>query len=338
MDNDLPLEKIAISGPTLASLIQRFSSSNGDVDGLLFGHVTQPTPANLLDDDFPSSSSISSSIRSDSPTLVANITSFFCSGTLSSFYDSLGQLNISALNRCSLGNGKDDQQQRLIGWFVGRRRTPLRPSMREFSVSSSLSSKTLETLNFSQNESISISPFPNFPPCVFLLLSSPLSDQLIHTHDYRAFQFRRSSEVFEPKSIDVINIGPAFRGHYGAFSPNSQFPWLSCAMKDFSSSPSREMEIVSEDDKGKEESLLSLKKIAKEQRGLDSCAEGFEVGRLSKLVGSEAVNYTLEVEDLYGKMLAKLEGLARLVEKSSALVLEQERCNIKLRNKVSGLE
>ncbi|PIA37475.1 hypothetical protein AQUCO_03000212v1 [Aquilegia coerulea] len=321
MNDDLPLEKIAISGPTLASLIQRFSSSNGDVDGLLFGHVTQPTPVNLLDDDFPSSSS-SSSIRSDSPTLVANITSFFCSGTLSSFYDSLGQLNLSALNRCN------QQQQRLIGWFVGRRRTSLRPSMREFSVSSSLSSNSLETLNFSQKESISsISPpFHNFPPCVFLLLSSPLSVQLIHTHDYRAFQFRRSTDVFEPKSIDVINIGPAFRGHYGAFSPNSQFPWLSCSMKEFSSSsPSREMEIVSgdDDDKGKEESLVSLKRVAKDQHGLDLCAEGYEVGRLSKLVGSEAVNYTSELEDLYGKMLAKLEGLARVVEKSSALVLEQ---------------
>lgn len=81
-----------------------------------------------------------------------------------------------------------------------------------------------------------------------------------------------------------------------------------------------------------------IKQAAKEQRALDACTEGFELGRLSRLMGSEAVNYTGELEDLYGRMLAKLEGLARAVEKSSARVLEQEDRNIKLRCKVAGSE
>lgn len=136
--------------------------------------------------------------------------------------------------------------------------------------------------------------------------------------------------------MDVINIGPAFRGHYGAFSPISPFPLLSCPVKDRDLSPSRKM-VIDEVDKSKE-SLSSLRKVAKEQQKLDLVAEGFEVGRLNKLVGNEGSSCTSELEDLYGKMLAKLEGLARLVEKSSALVLEQEHRNMKLQNKFSGLE
>ncbi|KAF9597500.1 hypothetical protein IFM89_019027 [Coptis chinensis] len=264
MNDDQPLEKIAISGPTLASIIQRFSSSEGDVDGLLFGHVTEPSSSNLHDDDHDSTQS------NNSPSLVANITNFFCSNSLSSFYDSLGRLNNSILTHLL-----QDRQQQLIGWFVGRRKSPLRPSMREFSVSSSLFTLTTQ-------------------PCVFLLLSSPVHDQLIHTHDYKAFQFMQKNGLFESKSIEVVNIGPAFRGHYGSFSPNSEFPWLA---------PSSGME----EDKGKR----------------DRRVEGFEVGRLSKLMGSTASNYTSELEDLYSDMLGKLGDLARVVEKSSALVLEQ---------------
>ncbi|RVW63185.1 hypothetical protein CK203_055671 [Vitis vinifera] len=39
--DDLPLQKIQISGPTLASMIQRFSTALGDVDGLC--SATSPT-------------------------------------------------------------------------------------------------------------------------------------------------------------------------------------------------------------------------------------------------------------------------------------------------------
>ncbi|KAK9141540.1 hypothetical protein Syun_010940 [Stephania yunnanensis] len=315
--DDLPLQKIAISGPTLASLIQRFSSSSGDVDGLLFGHVSQPTPSNLLEDDLPEPSST----RSDSPTLVANVTGFVCSGTVSSFYDSAGRLNEPALRRFVTDRALPGQS--LLGWFVGRRRTALRPSLREFNVSSSLSNETLTlTANSQIEDSVKI------PPCVFILLSTPLIAQSIHTHDHRAFQFRRSSGAFEPKSMDVVNIGPGFRVHYGAFSPNSPLPWLPCVVRDSSS-----MEI--EEDK-RRDGLAARRAALKEQKGLDLYAEGFDVGRLGRLMGSEAANYTSELEGLYEKMLVKLEGLARNVEKSSAKVLEQEQRNMKLRSKFAG--
>lgn len=86
------------------------------------------------------------------------------------------------------------------------------------------------------------------------------------------------------------------------------------------------------------ESLVSIKRGLKDQKELDLCAEGFEIGRLNKLMGSDASNYTVELEHLYDKMLVKLDSLARLVETSSAKVLEQENHNMKLRYKVAGLK
>lgn len=73
----------------------------------------------------------------------------------------------------------------------------------------------------------------------------------------------------------------------------------------------------------KRETLGALKKGLKGQKELNTWAEGFDIGRLNRLMGSEAANYTAELEDLYNKMLAKLDGLTMQVEKSSAKVLEQ---------------
>ncbi|KAM1386760.1 hypothetical protein PS1_033190 [Malus domestica] len=89
-----------------------------------------------------------------------------------------------------------------------------------------------------------------------------------------------------------------------------------------------------------EESLDQLKQHNKDQSELDMCSEGLDVGSLSRLMGSEAANYT-GVEDLYEKMLVKIETLTKLVEQSSAKVLEQENHNRKLRYKAArpaGLE
>ncbi|XP_026441550.1 BRCA1-A complex subunit Abraxas 1-like [Papaver somniferum] len=311
-----PLQKISISGPTLTSIIQRFSSSPGDVDGLLYGHITSSSP--LLEDDVvlaESSSSARSSSDSSSSTSIATITGFFCSGTVLSFYNSLGQLNLPVLQ--SLLSNNQNQNQTLIGWFVGRRRTCLRPSMREFSVCKSLATKNALTKLF------------NLPP-VFMIFTTPVTDQTIHTHDYQAFQFRRGK--FEAKTVDVVNIGPAFRGHYNDFEPNSVFPLLPCVFKGDG------IEIGGGDGEKSKGSLSELKEREKGQKKLDNVVQGFEVGRLSKLMGSQAMNYTQELEALYEAMLMKLEGLARVVEKSNEKVIEQELRIGKMRNKFAGLE
>lgn len=61
---------------------------------------------------------------------------------------------------------------------------------------------------------------------------------------------------------------------------------------------------------------------AQAQRQLDTCAEGVQIGSLSRFMGSEATNYTAGLEDLYEKMLSKLDSLSCLVEKTSAKVHE----------------
>ncbi|KAG5069219.1 hypothetical protein JHK85_001596 [Glycine max] len=288
---DPPLQKIAISGPTLASLIQRFSTSPSSIHGLLFGHVT-PLPLTLSDDD-------TSSAATPTPTLLATVTGFL---TSPSFHDSSGTVLPSSLPNSPL-----------LGWFSARRRSPLRPSMREFSVTASLSSLT----QFSSQIQNPNSEPSLFPPCIFLLLASPSSDNHhshVHTHEYRAFQFRPAALSFEPRSLDVVNIGPAFRGHYGAFSPNSNLPPLDCG-------PHGSPMMMSD---GGDEVLGKMKQAAKDQRELDKCAEGFEIGRLSRMMGSEARSCTEGLEELYQKMLVKIENLTGLVEKSSAMVLEQD--------------
>ncbi|KAK7390296.1 hypothetical protein VNO78_25598 [Psophocarpus tetragonolobus] len=268
--DDPPLQKIAISGPTLASLIQRFSTSPSAIHGLLYGHVTD-LPATLSDD----------AAVEASPTLLATVTAFLSSPD--------PHLSAAAVPTHSAP---------FLGWFSARRRSPLRPSMREFSLTTSLSSQ-------------SQSPNPKPSPFIFLLLASPPSDPShIHTHEYRAFQF--CGGRFEPRSLDVVNIGPAFRGHYGAFSPSSPLPPLRYG-------PPRGSPMS---DDG-EERLGRLKQAAKDQRKLDACADGFDVGRLSRMMGSEAKSYTEGLEELYQKMLLKIENLTCLVEKTSAMVLEQ---------------
>nr|GLL37620.1 uncharacterized protein LOC109181891 [Ipomoea trifida] len=101
-----------------------------------------------------------------------------------------------------------DSSSTLIGWFSGRRRTPLRPSLHDSTATLSLNSST--SLSFTpQNSPHSVS----LPPSLFLLLTTSFQDQLIHTHEYKAFQFRISTSSFEPKSLDIINISPYFRSH-----------------------------------------------------------------------------------------------------------------------------
>ncbi|XP_021289016.1 uncharacterized protein LOC110420142 [Herrania umbratica] len=302
--DDPVLQKIAISGPTLASMIQRLSSSPADVDGLLFGHVTYITPSTLPDD--------SAQTPPDSQ-LVATISSFVSFPSLLSFYDSLGRVDSSRL-------APHLNHKSIVGWFSSRRKTPLRPSMREFSVSRSLSSipslsLPVQDANFNSH----------FTPSIFLLFTTPIQDQFIQTNQYRAFQFQSAKLRFNPVSIDIVNIGPAFRGHYGSFSPNSELPFLNCEL--------RSLTAMNED--RTEENLSGMKQAGKDQSELDMCAEGMQIGRLSRLIGPEAVNYTAGLEDLYQKMLSKIESLARLVETSSAKVLEQENHNRKLRYKVA---
>lgn len=227
-----------------------------------------------------------------------------------SFYDPVGRIDPNTI--VSSAPTEESGLPILLGWFSGRRRTALRPSMREIAVCNSLF-KTL-------------TPAPR--PCIFLLLSfSTTENQAVHTYEYKSYHLRRSPVAgigaLEPKPLHIVNIGLDFRGHYGSFSPESALPWTG---------------LPAGDDLAQQESLRNLQERAAAQRLLASSAEGFTVDQLAGLVGPGAAEYTSNVENLYMKMLLKLEGLARQVEKSSADVLEQENKNLKLRSRLAGLE
>ncbi|KAM3325727.1 hypothetical protein P3S67_000852 [Capsicum chacoense] len=305
--NDLPIHKIQISGTTLASILHRLFSSSGDIHGLLLGHVSFSTTISLSDDNYSTADSASSSSpAADGPTLTATITDF-----------------LSIPCHFPLPLQHNNPSYVLLGWFSGRQKTPLRPSLKDSTTTLSLCSSA--SYHFTPQNSLH--PL-SLPPSLFLLLSSPFHEQLIHTHEYKAFQYRNSTDSFDPKSLDIINIGPSFRSHYDSFSPISPFPSMTCDL--------RGPNAMAEDEKA--ETLVGIKRGLKDQKELDMCAEGFEIGRLNKLMGSDASNYTAELEHLYDRMLVKLDSLARLVEKSSSKVLEQENHNMKLRYKVAGLE
>ncbi|KAL3617450.1 hypothetical protein CASFOL_037771 [Castilleja foliolosa] len=292
--DDLPMDKIQISGAALASLLERSSAAAGDIHGYLFGHATVSTSNPLSDHP---------TITSAASLLVVTITSF-----------------LSVPSHLPLPPPPPPAADSIpfIGWFSARRKTPLRPSLNDSATTISLS--TTPSLAFSpQNTTLSLTP------SLFLLITTPFQDQLIHTHEYRAFQYKDGA--FEPKSLNIVNIGPSFRSQYDSFSPSVQFPMMDYEMKD----PNAMVDDITGDNLGDRKNSL------KNQKQLDSCAEGFEIGRLSKLMGSEAA-HTGELEELYYKMLAKIDGLSKSVEQTNAKVQEQENHNMRLRYRVAGLE
>lgn len=137
------------------------------------------------------------------------------------------------------------------------------------------------------------------------------------------FSFSNGNGVFEVKGLDIVNLGPGFRGHYGHFEPMSLFPDIGFSVKGL------DIETMVEDggDEGGDKKFGEL------------CDEsGFDVGRLKRLLGEEASGYTAELEEMYNNMIKKMNALAKVVEQSSAKVLQQENHNMKLRYKVAGLE
>ncbi|WOL06350.1 hypothetical protein Cni_G15082 [Canna indica] len=318
-----PFSKISISGPALASIIQRFASSPGDIDGLLFGHVTRLPPPDPRDDyDHGSPSSADSAAASNFP-LAATITGHLSLASPASFYDALGRLHLPSFRRAAASAGHPASS--FLGWFSGRRGSPLRPSMRERAVSLSLF-RTLASLDVAEGSPSegSLGSHDLFHRAsIFLLMSSSTTgNQAVHTHEYRAFVLRPrgGGGVLEPSSLAIVNVGPAFRAQYSSFSAESAIPWMPCRPRGF-----EEGERETGNKRGGE-SLNHLRQLSREQHLLDLSEEGFGVDRLGRLVGPAATGYTLELEDMYEKMLLKLESLAKLVEESSVRVFEQEAC------------
>jgi BRISC complex subunit Abro1 len=133
-------------------------------------------------------------------------------------------------------------------------------------------------------------------PVVFLLVSPSSSPNLsVHSFDYRAFLLVDSHLV--PASVHIVNVGPGFRDQYHAFAAESPMPWIP------PQAPAGGYSIG-------------------EEKAVDRMVEGFGMRRVEGLVTSATVQVS-GMEEMYAGMLRKLEGLARQVEESNELVLQQ---------------
>ncbi|CAM0947598.1 unnamed protein product [Alopecurus aequalis] len=276
--------KLSISGAALAALLHRCAAATGDCDGLLFGRASRPpAPAPSLsdyDDHAPAPSA---------PPLSVTVSGHSSLSRPSSLSDPLGRFH-----------PQSPSSPPPLGFFSSRRRAPLRPSMREISLASSLS-KALQ-------------PLPH--PILFILVSPSASGDLsINSFDYRAFLLLGSRLI--PASLTVVNVGPGFREQYHSFFPESPFPLL----------PTQPPPAP----QGGDGQSIG------EQKAVDAMVEGFGQGRLQGLVGA-AAGQAGEMNGMYAGMLRRLEKLAREVEKSNNRVLDQEKWNMRLRYRSAGLE
>ncbi|XP_066340813.1 uncharacterized protein [Miscanthus floridulus] len=195
-----PVAKLSISGAALAALLHRCAAAAGDCDGLLFGraaHLPAP-PAALSDYDDPAAAG-----APPAPALSISVSAHCSLSHPSSLSDSLGRFHPPSPS--------SSPSPTPIGFFSSRRRTALRPSMREAALAHSLS----ETLASAH-------------PLLLILVSPSASpNHSTHSYDYRAFLLLGGRLV--PASLAVVNVGPGFRDQYHAFTAESPMPWLPSA-------------------------------------------------------------------------------------------------------------
>ncbi|KAG0591084.1 hypothetical protein M758_1G145000 [Ceratodon purpureus] len=367
LDGDTELEKVAISGAALAALMQAVNSSAGDCDGVLFGHVERNTTSTMVDEDVGSRTSHNST---------AVVTGHFCSGRVTSFYDATGHIDVAKFAQM-VGEREARGGDPPIGWFVGRRGTVMRPSMREYTVTANLrgtqfsapedaavgsedvrdgkvkDSRTLNSANGLLGEGNGLSSkevlagrknpsqegalskligIPSSSPCIFFLFTESSDANSVHTHEYRAFQYRTKlpgAGFFETRAVKIVNIGQAFRGLYD-FAPVAPFPWFTKSsgfdgessdegLRRLSMTPHHadvQMDVPQEAD----------------QALLDMYSQDFSVDRLQSLIRTEGEGGSVrELEALYRTMLRKLDVLAKQVCEGNGVIFEQELANSKLK-------
>lgn len=341
-DGDTPVERVAISGAALAALLQAVNSSLGDCDGVLFGHVERNTTSTMVDEDVgPQTSHDSTAI----------VTGHFCSGGLASFYDTTGRIDAAKLAQM-VGDRESRGGDVPIGWFVGRRESSMRPSMRESTVTANL-----RNTQFSVPEDAPVSPtlnssngllgeesdlnrkdlkpigIPHSSPCLFFLFTESSDTNSIHTHEYRAFQYRtkpRGVGCFEIRSVKIVNIGPAFRGLYDSFAPVAPFPWFSTTSASDGESSDESLRKLTMTSQNADVQMEGAKKV--NQSLLDMYSQDFSVDRLHCLIKTEGDGGSVrELEALYRTMLRKLDVLAKQVCEGNEAIFEQELANSKLR-------
>lgn len=360
-DGDAPVDRVAVSGAALAALMQAVNSSSGDCDGVLFGHVERNTTSTMVDEDVGPQTSHEIS---------AVVTGHFCSGGVTSFYDATG--NIDAVKFAQMiGEREARGGDPPIGWFVGRRGSAMRPSMREFTVTTNLrstqfhvpedtavsseegkgkdsrallgegnglASKEVDVGSRKPSHEGAVSKLigiPSSSPCIFFLFTESTDTSSIQTHEYRAYQYRTKlsgAGCFESRSVRIVNIGPAVVNR-GLYDSFAPVAPFPWFLKSSGL-----------DDEGSDEGLRRLSMVPHstdvqmeglqeaDQALLDMYSQDFSVDRLHSLIRTEGEGGSVrELETLYRTMLRKLDVLAKQVCEGNEVIFEQELANSKLK-------
>lgn len=364
-DGDTPVERVAVSGAALAALLQAVNSSSGDCDGVLFGHVERNTTSTMVDEDVGPQTSHDIS---------AVVTGHFCSGGVTSFYDATGNIDVVKFAQM-IGEREARGGDPPIGWFVGRRGSSMRPSMREFTVTANLRSTQFRVpaedaaavssedlrdhgkvkpdsrpLSSSSDAAVlgegnglsskhggAVSKLIGIPassPFIFFLFTESTDANSIHTHEYRAYQYRTKlsgAGCFESRSVRIVNIGPALvnRGLYDSFAPAAPFPWFlkpSGSLDDREGSDHeglRRLSLVPHNSNADHVQMeVGLQEA--DQALLDMYSQDFSVDRLHSLTRTEGEGGSVrELETLYRTMLRKLDVLAKQVCEGNEVIYEQ---------------
>jgi len=127
--------EVRVTGAMLASILSEMATGM-DVEGLLYGTVLQRNTQTIDDSDVASSS------KETSQYVIKSYVKCAIGGVPNVFYDGTGIVDKTAISNMHQQVTYSHQGSGLflLGWFKGRRNTPLKPSCRELAVTRSLGS------------------------------------------------------------------------------------------------------------------------------------------------------------------------------------------------------
>lgn len=173
-----------VSGTVLASLFYDHSDVEGDLEGLLFGKVTQRVKDTISD----------SQINNYKVETKTYIYSYHKGDKSKKFYDRACRIDTQLIR------GITPEGSQVIGWFRFRHNTSPYPSLREHNIHS----------NF-----LAILPSDHQSNFIFLLCTgSPFENLSTHNFDFDVLKLNASSKLFVHVPLTVLNLGDTTHSEY----------------------------------------------------------------------------------------------------------------------------
>jgi hypothetical protein len=205
-----------MNGTVLSAMVHSAGANQGDVEGLLFGSRQTRT----------------TSVASDSQEAIQHsetsfVVSSFTAAPSFSFYSRDGTVDAAVIQQIA----EQRSHLQLLGWFVCRRNTALKPSIREFAVHQSLIAATRSRM---QKCSIGIDDRLLFGMLTFKLAESSSTQSLEYTFgewtsSTGEFDAQRpeNNTCFVKRGVQILNLPRNAQAAYEELVPNSSSVGLS---------------------------------------------------------------------------------------------------------------